>query len=396
MDESDEVVVNTESPPDIDELVALLRARVEARRRSGAYPPDLEEQMTAHFRRILTLRREAHSLPDLRQPITRSGQALPLRASRIPLASGLPAGEVFHKTIARLVSRQTQGALQQVQAFAEPVQAALEALATAVEDLSRAVYADIAQSIDALYERQALQERILAGLGADRASLPDMQPWQANGGFEQSFRPTGEEMAERYDDVAKRLAGKGPVLEIGCGRGDLLKVLGGQGLDASGVEIDPELVKSARALGLSVVEDDGIRYLAGMENDSLGAIVLVQAIERFSVQEVVELSALAAAKLRRGGVVLVESLHPQSLYVFAHSFFLDPTHLRPVHPAYLTFLLREAGFAQVYIEWRSAPEPQEHADGASVSLRSVHHDENTQRLSRLLVAPEDYVLTAVR
>jgi hypothetical protein len=154
-----------ESAPDIDELITQLRARVDARRQAGAYPPGLEEEMSAHFQRILNQRREPTPLPDIAAPVRRSAKALPLQVSRIPLTSGFPAGEILHRSIAKVVSRQTQGVMQQVQGFAEPVQSALEALTIAVEELSRAVYSDIAQSLDALYERQAACERLLAQLG---------------------------------------------------------------------------------------------------------------------------------------------------------------------------------------------------------------------------------------
>jgi hypothetical protein len=151
-----------EDPPDVDDLVTRLRARVEARRAAGAYPAGLEDEMSAHFHRILHLRREPQPMPDLRGPLTAAGQALPLQAGRIPVESGLPGGEVVHKAIARIVGRQTQGALQQVQTFAQPAQAALEALTAAVEELHRIVQSDIAQSLDALYDRQAALERMLA------------------------------------------------------------------------------------------------------------------------------------------------------------------------------------------------------------------------------------------
>jgi hypothetical protein len=151
--------------PDVDDLVAQLRARVEARRAAGVYPPGLEDEMSAHFQRILHLRRGSHPIPDAGGPIRAAADALPIRAANIPLESGVPGGQMLHKAIARLVGRQTEGALQQVQAFAQPAQAALEALTAAVEELKRLVTIDIAQSLDGLYERQAAQERILAAAG---------------------------------------------------------------------------------------------------------------------------------------------------------------------------------------------------------------------------------------
>jgi hypothetical protein len=68
-----------------------------------------------------------------------------------------------------------------------------------------------------------------------------------------------------------------------------------------------------------------------------------------------------------------------------------------VHPAYLAFLFREAGFTTVDIEWRSPPPPQdvleptpEEGPGATV------HNENVRRLNELLFAPQDYLIVATR
>ena len=52
-----------------------------------------------------------------------------------------------------------------MQTFAQPAQATLEALTAAVEELHRIVQSDIAQSLDALYDRQAALERMLADRG---------------------------------------------------------------------------------------------------------------------------------------------------------------------------------------------------------------------------------------
>ena len=385
--------------PDIDELVARLRQRVEERRRAGAYPATLEEEMTAHFRRILHQRREPGPLPDVQEAVRAAGQALPLQANRIQLTSGLPGGEVVHKTVAKVVSRQTQGILQQVQAFAQPVQTALEALAMAVTELSRTVHADVAQSLDALYERQAAQERLLAGLAGvgRRGGGTDFQPWYSSERFEEAFRGSRDDMLGRYRDVAERLAGFAPVLDVGCGRGEFLELLAEVGVEASGVDIDGEVVKAAAGRGLQVAEDDALRHLANVENHSLGGMVLIQVIEHFSAQEIVDFVALAADKMRTGGQVFVETVNPQSLYVFAHALFLDPTHMRPVHPAYLAFLFREAGFAKVDIEWRSPPPAEDVLEPAPDDTPAAElYNANVKRLNELLFAPQDYLICAVR
>src|SRR3989442_5669330 len=76
------MVREREKPPDIEALVAELRAKVEERRRSGAYPPGLEDDLAAHFRRIVGTRHERQR-NDLRAPLQRIHEALPLDSTRI-------------------------------------------------------------------------------------------------------------------------------------------------------------------------------------------------------------------------------------------------------------------------------------------------------------------------
>jgi len=154
---------------DLETVVAELRAKVEERRRSGMYPPGLEEDMSAHAQRMLHHHATVRPETDLRSMVRAVTAAIPFDAQRIPAISGVPGGELIHKTVAKVVSRQTQGALSEVEAFARPVRDTLEAIVEALENLMESVRADI----DALYERVAAQERALtiatAGLPPDGA-----------------------------------------------------------------------------------------------------------------------------------------------------------------------------------------------------------------------------------
>ena len=67
-------------------------------------------------------------------------------------------------------------------------------------------------------------------------------------------RPLNPWLEERLE----RLAGDGPVLDLGCGRGDWLEHLAGMGVAAVGVEREPERATRAAAHG-PVVCGDGAR-----------------------------------------------------------------------------------------------------------------------------------------
>lgn len=383
--------------PDVDALVAELRARVEERRQAGHYPPGLEEDLSAHFRRLLDRRAESPREVDLRGPLGRVQEALPLHRGRIPVESEFPGGSALHRAVGRVVGRQTQGILEQVQSFAQPVREALEALTTALEDLARELREDIAHQLDAVLERQAAQERWAAQAGAKPDGRPGFRPWYSSERFEEEFRGGRDELLGRYRDVAERLRGFAPVLDVGCGRGEFLELLAAAGVEAWGVDLDAELVKAATERGLTVEHGDGLRCLEHLDDASLGGLVLIQVVEHLAAQEVVDLVGLGASKVRPGGRVLVETVNPQSLYVFAHSFYLDPTHLRPVHPAYLTFLFREAGFSEVEMEWRSPPPEGDILEEVPNSTKLAGAvNANTRRLNQLLFAPQDYLLAATR
>lgn len=155
--------------PDVDALVAQLRARVEERRRQGAYPPGLEHELDDQARLLLHRRVHTPRPYDVAGPVARLQEALPLSRQRLPVDSRGAAGSVAHRLVASLTERQTQGILEQVQAFAGPVGQALTALAAAVEELAAEV-ATLRPPLHAVLERQAVEERFATQAAARQAA----------------------------------------------------------------------------------------------------------------------------------------------------------------------------------------------------------------------------------
>lgn len=394
----------------VDELVEQLRARVEARRAAGDYPPHLEEDLDAHFRRLAASR---HGARTLRERLEALRAASEFSSERISTTSRRAAGSWIHRMVARVVHRQTQGVLVQVEQYAAALDATLEAIIEQLEALGASSEAPgpMAQ-IDALHAVVAEQQRALNAQRSDlleiidrRISTParrevpheEFRPWYENERFESAFRGSRRDLLDRYRDLAERFVGFAPVLDIGFGRGELLELLGALGVEARGVERDAQLVELGAAQGLSVQLDEGNTHLRAIEDGSLGGIALIQVVEHLSPQGLVDLVAVAARKVRPGGRVIAETVNPQSLYVFAHSFYLDPTHVRPVHPGYLEFLFREAGFSEVELDWRNPPRDWEQLeelpgdDPATVQMNT-----NITNLNALLFAPQDYAIIATR
>ena len=124
---------------------------------------------------------------------------------------------------------------------------------------------------------------------------------------------------------------------------------------------------------------------------------MIQVIEHLSPQQVIDFVALATEKLRPGGKVVLETVNPSSLYIYARAFWVDPDHVRPVHPNFLEFLFREAEFAKISIEYRSPVADSEQLvplpgdDPQTLAL-----NENFDRISALLFGAQDYAIVATR
>jgi O-antigen chain-terminating methyltransferase len=222
-------------------------------------------------------------------------------------------------------------------------------------------------------------------------------PWFSADRFEEAFRGSRELLHDRYGDLADRFLEHGPVLDLGCGRGEFLELLVQRSIEARGVELDDALVRECRAHGLAVDRADAIGALEAAPDASLGGISLIQVVEHLSPQQTSELAPLAARVLRPGGRIVIETINPLSLFVFSHALYLDPTHVRMVHPLYLEFLFREAGFREVALEWRSVPGDDIRLPAATAEgPQSEHLNAVIERLNEVLYGPQDYALIATR
>jgi SAM-dependent methyltransferase len=216
-------------------------------------------------------------------------------------------------------------------------------------------------------------------------------------GFERRFRGDPEAvaaaLAERYLDL---LVANPPVVDIGCGRAELVEMLAKRGVEAIGVDTDPSMVAEARDRGLDVRQVDGNSFLRSREPGSLGAIIATHLVEHLEFADLVELLELAATRLRPGGVFIAETPNPTSLVVLGNSFILDPTHLRPLHPSLLTFLCEGAGFRDVRLRFH-APASDYHlpmVDEPDAPPWTKRINEAFAKLNQVLFGPQEYALIA--
>jgi 2-polyprenyl-3-methyl-5-hydroxy-6-metoxy-1,4-benzoquinol methylase len=96
----------------------------------------------------------------------------------------------------------------------------------------------------------------------------------------------------------------GPVVDIGCGRGDLVRLLQTDGFDAEGIDISPEQAALARAAGVAGVHQGDFRTILAAHPAHYAAITATDLLEHLTKPEVLQTFDDVAAALAPGGVFI--------------------------------------------------------------------------------------------
>jgi SAM-dependent methyltransferase len=228
-------------------------------------------------------------------------------------------------------------------------------------------------------------------------------------GFEDRFRGSEAEIRARQQDYVQYFAGQSDVLDLGCGRGELLELLRERGIRARGLDVNPEMVEVCKARGLDVTNADARGYLRTVPDESLGGVIALQVIEHLEPAYLAETLALAYDKLRPGARMVLETINPACWVAFFESFIRDLTHEKPIHPETLQYLLQANGFSNVEIVYRApiaeggklrrvTSRPEHYGDTAQDALTELvsSFNSNVDRLNGRLFSYQDYAAIATR
>jgi SAM-dependent methyltransferase len=210
--------------------------------------------------------------------------------------------------------------------------------------------------------------------------------------FEDQFRGTREDIKERfrvYLPLVKE-AGLGtndmPIIDLGCGRGEWLELLREEGLQARGLDINPVLIEECRKRELAVLEGDLLAYLRTLPDTSVGGVTGFHIIEHLSFQTLVNALDETVRVLKPGGLAIFETPNPQNVLVGSCNFYIDPTHLRPLHSEMMRFLAEARGFCQVNIVYLHPSEISPVRESTEVA----------KRFNEYFYGPMDYAIVARR
>jgi SAM-dependent methyltransferase len=213
-------------------------------------------------------------------------------------------------------------------------------------------------------------------------------------GFEDQFRGSTDDIRQRVSEYLPFFTGASDVLDIGCGRGEFLSLLRDRGATARGIDINAAMVDVCRQQGLDVAEADALVHLRAQPDGSLGGLFAAQVVEHLEPRYLTSLLDAAFDKLRPGSPIVLETINPACWFAFFESYIRDITHVRPIHPDTLAYLLIATGFQHVDVRYR-APYPehdklQRLAPHASLGDAVDTLNANVDRINRLLFTWLDY------
>ena len=336
-----------------------------------------------------------------------------LRASAQPVQSA-PRGLAdrvkrwVRRVIAKAASRGSRELQADQQAFNQATVTAIDRLAAAIQSLDgdrRMAMRDPSSGEGFLEALRALQAdvRSLQARPAEAVLSEGAHGFGEEGlaqvyhAFEDAFRGSQALVESRLQVylpwVRRSLAGMSdPVwLDLGCGRGEWLRLLRQEGIQALGVDSNEGQAEAARAAGLDVATGDLMRYLHQRPAGTADGLSALHVVEHLPPPLVLELLQEGLRIVRPGGMLILETPNPENLQVGAHTFYLDPTHRNPVPSGLLAFLAQQAGWEQVEVV-------PLHPD--EIDLKRARDtwkgNPTLLRLADLLFGPRDYAVVARR
>ena len=153
---------------------------------------------------------------------------------------------------------------------------------------------------------------------------------------------TVQELLRPYAELARSHA---PLVDVGCGRGELLELCRAEGIEARGFDTNERSVADLRARDLVADLAAIPAGFSGIEERSLGSVAAIHVVEHLPLDALTALFRESFRVLVPGGLLMIETPNAESIAMAATDFWRDPSHLAPRHPAALTVLGREHGFA---------------------------------------------------
>lgn len=271
-------------------------------------------------------------------------------------------------------------------------------------DTLEAEYANVRALITGFLHLEESLKRLAERIDAAGAGVEEKQQLDAArerlstfrySDFEARFRGDRESVREQLAGYIDFFPAGAKVLDLGCGRGEFVQMLQAAGRDAEGVDLSRTMLEEAEQRGLPCRRADIFAELKNRADHSLGGIFSAQVIEHIDPGLLHELVSQCRRVLKPGGVLVLETVNPLSLFALSRIFFLDATHVKPLHPEYMRFLLDSRGFCDIDIRYGPPPAGEALLEFAPDLPGAREFNSNVDRLNELLFGPSVYAVRGV-
>jgi 2-polyprenyl-3-methyl-5-hydroxy-6-metoxy-1,4-benzoquinol methylase len=208
--------------------------------------------------------------------------------------------------------------------------------------------------------------------------------------FEDHFRGTRADIRNRqriYLPLVREACAGMPgaeVLDFGCGRGEWLETLRDEGIRARGIDVNHVFLERCKEIDLEVVEADVVEHLRSLKPASVAAVTSFHLIEHLSPDKVIAMLDETLRVLRPGGVAIFETPNPENVFVGSCTFYLDPTHRKPLPPSLAKYLLEARGFCHIDLLYLHPSEASAHVAGVDRAVSDF--------LNKHFFGPQDYAV----
>lgn len=167
----------------------------------------------------------------------------------------------------------------------------------------------------------------------------------------------------------KTLQKNSRALDLGCGRGEWLELIGDNGFKAKGVDLDEGMLENCKSLNLNAQLKDALAAIKEAGDSSLSIVSGFHIAEHIPFDVLQDIIKESLRALKPSGLLILETPNAENISVGSHHFYQDPTHQRPLPAELLSFVADHAGFARSKI--LRLNESKEVASGQHSTLDAV-------------------------
>ena len=107
------------------------------------------------------------------------------------------------------------------------------------------------------------------------------------------------------------------------------------------------MVNDCKNLNLNIKQGDALSLLDEFSENSFSIVSAFHVIEHMNFHDIEKLLNMCKRILKPEGILILETPSIDNFLVSTKSFHIDPTHINPIHPELLAFMIKRNGYSKL-------------------------------------------------